>query len=387
MELSGQKFFDASLAINPLSDDLKILSALPACKGVVLFADENNTSIQILVTSNIRSLVRNRLFSLQPDEPTKRARLDEIVKKVYYSCCYCDFASSLKHYRAAKHLFPQNYEELVTLPKLAFLRIDLEAKWPSFSVANKTAQSEGVKFFGPFANRKDALGFKDAVEQGFLLCRRPDLVDNERKASKCPYLQMGICPAPCVGKISKAEYLEQIANAVSAVGGAADEQIEKLEDKMRQLAASMRYEEAEVLKKQLALIERLGDKKFKWVCDLNDFAVLHIDKWAKVKVPKKRKKEQTYCAFLITAGRIYEFDSFRMEQLDKLAEQVEQVEQVEQKISSASGALVNEEFLLAGFGLYRGKTSGLWIDCQKGGMEAKKIREAIEQKFGVGGNH
>ena len=379
MNLSAQNFFDASLAINPLSDDLKILSELPACKGVVLFADGADTPIQILVTSNIRSLVRNRLFSLQPDEPTRRARLDEIVRKVYYSCCYCDFASSLKHYRVAKVLFPQNYEELVTLPKLAFLRIDLNATWPNFSVVNKTPQAEGVKFFGPFANRRDTLGFKDAIEQGFLLCRRPDLVDDETKASKCPYLQMGICPAPCVGKISKDEYLEQIVNAVSAATGEANEQIKKLEEMMRQLAVSMRYEVAEVLKKQLGSAERLKDKKFKWVCDLNDFAVLHIDKWAKIKVPKKRKKEQTYCAFLITAGKIFEFDSFAVEQLGELAEQVEE------KISSKSGALINEEFLLAGFGLYRGKTSGVWLDCRTGvGLE--KIAAAIEQKFGDAGN-
>ena len=121
MKFSGQKIFDASLVINPLSDDLKILSDFPTCKGVVLFVDAAGAPIQVLVTSNIRSLVRNRLFSLRVDEPTKRARLEEIVRKVYYSCCYCDFASCLKHYRAAKVLFSQNYEELVTLARLAFL--------------------------------------------------------------------------------------------------------------------------------------------------------------------------------------------------------------------------------------------------------------------------
>ena len=376
MKFSGQKIFDASLVINPLSDDLKILSDFPACKGVVLFVDAAGAPIQVLVTSNIRSLVRNRLFSLRVDEPTKRARLEEIVRKVYYSCCYCDFASCLKHYRAAKVLFSQNYEELVTLARLAFLKIDLDAKWPSFSVTNKATAAGGVKIFGPFANRKDAIGFKGAIEEGFLLCRRADLVDDERKASKCPYLQMGSCPGPCVGRISKEEYLEQIASAVLAAGGGADEQIEKLEDKMRQLAASMRYEEAEVLKKQIASVSRLGDKKFKWVCDLNDFAVLHIDKWAKIKVPKKRKKEQSYCAFLITAGQIFEFDSFTIEQVGEF------IERVEKKISSTSAVLVNEEFLLAGFGLYRGKTSGVWLDC-RAGVNAEKIREAIEQKWPI----
>ena len=183
--------------------------------------------------------------------------------RIYYLCCYSDFASSLAHYQIARMTFPDTYRQIITLPKLWFIKINTAARWPFFSLSDKPFGPKETKLLGPFPTRKAVAEFADIIHQGFALCRQPKLIDNPAKAASCPYLQMQICLAPCVDKTGRAEYLQRIAEAISAAGAGPEQLTTGLQARMRRLAAETKFEQAGLVKKQLLRITQSRQDSFR----------------------------------------------------------------------------------------------------------------------------
>ena len=121
-------------------------SVLPACKGVVLFCDENDTAIQLLITGNIRRLVRSRLSCDDVSAVSRRTDIAGIVRRVLYLSCHNDFRTALRHVQIARQVYPDSWREVVSLPSIWFVRINTADKWPNFM---STTRGAGVQRAGP----------------------------------------------------------------------------------------------------------------------------------------------------------------------------------------------------------------------------------------------
>lgn len=380
MNAAAESLFDGCLDVNPAVGEGESILKLPCCKGVVLFTDAGDKPVQLLITSNIRSVVHNRLYPSRPGAAIKRAKLCEIVRRVYHRCCYCDFVGSLTLYRIAKILYPDTYQDVVTFARLWFITVHPAGKWPFFSVTRTPFGQRETEVFGPFPARTAAAEFADILEQSFGLCRRPKLIDNPAKAASCPYLQMQTCPAPCVGKISRAEYLQRIADAISAAAAGPEQLIVGLKDKMQRLAAQMRFEQAGAIKNHLLKLAKLKESSFRWVCDITRLAILHIDRSRRVKVPGRRRKIQTFAAFLIKAGQIHELADFTIEQTGKLHTAL--TEKPASSWNIQTSRQFAEQLSLGGYFLYRHNRPGVWIDCREPPASGD-IEAAIRERFGL----
>ena len=62
-------------------------------------------------------------------------------------------------------------------------------------------------------------------------------------------------------------------------------------------------------------------RKFRWVCDVRELALLHIDKGPKIKIKGQKKKEQAYMAFLVSAGEI-QCENFTLGQIPELTDKI-----------------------------------------------------------------
>jgi hypothetical protein len=193
---------------------------------------------------------------------------------------------------------------------------------------------------------------------------------------------MRTCDAPCLGKTSREMYLCRIQHAVEAAGGGRQEHTKWFNDTMKALAAQMKFEEAQRTKKQLEHLKQLDDPAYRWVCDLRELKILHIDAGPKIKIKGQKKKTQSYMAFLIRGGAIQQLDNFTTEQIPQL------LENLKSPISAKSDVHnIAEQMSLVGLALYRSKTSGLWIDCRKL-PTADELAHIISKKFvddGAGG--
>lgn len=381
MEL--KELFDGCLQIDTTSQTADALSGsdgLPSNKGVILFAGAHDGLIQLLICANMRRTATARLFHKDDQALSKRTDIREITRKIYYTSCFNDFASLLEYHRLCHEVYEISYKKLLNLGKRSYVKIDVTAKWPAFELSNKSYCSKDEKIFGPFPTRRSALDFIEILRNAFLLCQRPGLINSPRKASSCPYLQMESCPAPCVGHISRDEYLEQIKGAISAACGDVAEQRERLTLKMKLLSENTEFEKANAVKKQIEQLKRLKAPCYKWTCDLDDWGVLHIDKSAKIKVEGKRKKEQTYAAFVISKGNIRRLEPFVLDDVEDMSKAIAGLGDDQ---GAPTDVKIKDELMsLVCLSLYRSKPAGVWLNCSRGKLpDADQIAMAICNRF------
>ncbi len=380
MKKSVLKFFDDFLPVNQAIENINTLAPLPTGKGVILFADKNDQPIQLLISANIRKAAKNRLLETTPTAPTKKTQIHKIVRNIHYCRCYGNFKSSLRYYQIARAIWPKNHTDITSPPKTVLIKIDPQAKWPFFHVTDKLTCKKQEKFFGPFPTRKAATEFIHILQQAFRLCQQPNLVDNPKKAPSCPYLQMSTCPAPCLGNISHDEYTQQISGAISAASGNIEIHEKKLKNKMYSLASQTEFEKAQTLKTQLTNLQLIKTDKFQWITDLNNLAILHIDRSAKIHVPGKRKKIQTFEAFLIKADKTRELGIFTLDDEQKLKKNI--MIKLDSAIKQPPEKYDDLCLSLAVFFLYRPSPTGIWLDCNKQ-LSEQKIKSEISQKFNI----
>lgn len=375
------ELFDDCLTIDPAGRTAEACKPLPTCKGVLLFADDSDRPIQLLIAANIRRTAAGRLFPQEPAAVKKRADISRIARKIYYCSSYNDFGSALKHYRIAKAVYPGSYSEMLTLPRQSYVKIDPSAKWPFFSLTDRSADLNGENVFGPFPSRKAAGDFIQILQDAFSLCQRPALLAAGQNFSSCPYLQMDSCPAPCVGKMARAEYLRQIADALCAAAGNIEKHTAKLKDQMQQSARQRLFEQAQLVKKRLDRLKLLGRSDYRWTTKLPGLAILHIDRSAKIASEGKRKRIQTYAAFLIKAGCIVEFGDFTVEDPRKFYKSF--LGKLSQPADCTDSKQLAESLALLAYHLYRSKPRGIWINCstQNRTLAVEEITNAILERF------
>jgi excinuclease UvrABC nuclease subunit len=375
------ELFDNSLTIDPDGQTAEACKSLPTCKGVLLFADDRARPIQLLIAANIRRTAAGRLLAQEPAPVKKRADISRITRKICYCSCCNDFASALAHYRIAKALYPDSYSEMMTWPRQTYVRIDPAAKWPFFSLTDKPAVVDGENVFGPFPSRKAANKFIQILQDAFCLCQRPALLAGGQNPASCPYLQMNTCPAPCVGKMAHDEYLQYTAGAISAAAGDVEKEAAKLKEKMNQSANARLFEQAQNLKKRLTQLELLERAEFRWTTKLPAIAVLHIDRSAKIDAPGKRKKVQTYAAFLIKAGHIGQLGDFTIDEPGEFYKSL--LAKLAEPACSTDAKQLAESLALLAWHLYRSRPSGIWLNCSNQNRipKAEEITNSILERF------
>ncbi len=75
----------------------------------------------------------------------------------------------------------------------------------------------------------------------------------------CFNAQLGLCPGPCAGLISKTEYSKQIKKIKLFFEAKKSELIKTLDKEMKSLAKSQKFEEAERVKRQIFALEHIHD--------------------------------------------------------------------------------------------------------------------------------
>jgi excinuclease ABC subunit C len=105
----------------------------------------------------------------------------------------------------------------------------------------------------------------------------------------CLNLQLGKCPGPCVGKISKPDYQKQISRISKYVLGKNDEIIRELRQEMNEYSENLEFEKAAKVRDKIKFIENYQKKQVVKFSDFQDrdiIAYYQEDKYIAVTVLK-----------------------------------------------------------------------------------------------------
>ncbi len=366
-----EECFSDSLSLGPKVEIKTALARLPARRGLVLFADDRNRPIQLLICADIRRTARARLIRItQPS--ARKTDISVLCKTVYYTPQNSEFACRLLYHRLCHQFFENRFPELVLLPSPCFVKLDRDAKLPYFSIAENPLSKQNVAVFGPFISRKHAVAFAEALNEAFGLCRNPDCLSPGRYEN-CPYLQMKTCPGPCRDEKPPDGYRRAVQEALDAAAGNSQKYIQSKKRQMQQAAANLEYEKAHRFRDQLNSLKKLEKSDYHLIRPLEQFCWLHIDRVAGA------EKSLSFCAFLISANEVIELNSFETEQVELFLEKLSLI-----PIPPAKKDTRQMKEHLAGvcLFLYRNRKPGLWLDCTGGCFpDADKLRHLLQQTF------
>ncbi|MDR3224485.1 MAG: excinuclease ABC subunit UvrC [Holosporales bacterium] len=142
----------------------------------------------------------------------------------------------------------------------------------------RTLKPKGDGFYGPYPSVV-ALDETIKIIQKIFLLR--NCTDNYFTKRKRPCLQYFIkrCSAPCVGKISKCEYLKNVEMAKNLLEGKDESVRKKLVGQMKDFATSKDFEQAALIRDRLKALSEIQSKQYVQIDNVNsiDFIAIAMD--------------------------------------------------------------------------------------------------------------
>lgn len=119
-----------------------------------------------------------------------------------------------------------------------------------------------ARYIGPFMS---AFGVRQLIETangafGLPTCQLR-LPEDIGKTRPCLNAHIGLCCAPCSGRVSHEEYMERLEGAVALITKGADAVIGNLRQKMLLASEGMEYEKAARYRDSIAAIERMNNRQ------------------------------------------------------------------------------------------------------------------------------
>ncbi len=233
------------------------LKTLPISSGVYLMKDKDNNIIYVGKAKNLKRRV-NQYF----DTREKNLKTQLLVSNI----CNFDYILTSSEYDALMlennliKKYQPHYNILLKDGKnFAYIKIDLNKKFPKLEVTRKVEFKKNVKYFGPYFNGISAYSVMDIVKYAYPL-RSCNLSFVKQEKRECLKYSLGECSAPCTNRISKEDYDKIVLDVIDFLNGDTKKVKEILIDKMNKSAEVENFERAIIFKEQLNMLNNLNNK-------------------------------------------------------------------------------------------------------------------------------
>ncbi|MCM0387241.1 excinuclease ABC subunit UvrC [Bacteroides fragilis] len=237
-----------------------IVSNLPEKPGIYQYLNAEGTIIYVGKAKNLKRRV-NSYFSKEHQPGKTRVLVSKIADIRYIVVNSEEDALLLENNLIKKHK-----------PRYNVLLKD-DKTYPSICVQNeyfprvfKTRRiiRNGSSYYGPYSHAPSMHAVLDLIKHLYPLrtCNLNLSPENIRagKFNVCLEYHIKNCAGPCIGLQSQEEYLKNISEIKEILKGNTQEISKMLYQQMQELAAEMKFEEAQKVKEKYALIENYRSK-------------------------------------------------------------------------------------------------------------------------------
>ena len=250
----------------------KVLT-LPKEPGVYIMKNKQG---QVIYVGKAKVL-KNRVSQYFQNEAKHTPKTRKMVENIYnfdIIVCSSEFEALVLENQMIKKYQPK-YNILLKDDKgYPFLRIPTDEPYPTFQVVGKP-KADAAHYLGPYAGRGAAMQAIDTVNRALGLrdCHR-SLPRDIGKRRPCLNAQMGLCCAPCAGKVSQQDYAQRVAQAIRVLEGDYEALAAQLERDMLQAAEQERFEQAAQLRDRMRAIQRAGQHQMVVASGFSDMDIL-----------------------------------------------------------------------------------------------------------------
>ena len=230
----------------------------PTGPGVYSFRDAAGAVLYVGKAADLRARVRSYL---KPggDGRYQLRFLAEEAHDVEFVATATEQEALLLENTVIKKTQPRYNLKLKDDKAFLLLRLDRKEPWPWYRLVRRRAD-DGAAYFGPFASAK-------AVRRTLRLLHKivplRDCSDNvfDNRVRPCIKHQIGRCPAPCVGLVTRDDYDLLLEQSVRILRGEAGPVLAGLRQRMQAAAEALEFERAQALKEQIQALQFVAEKQ------------------------------------------------------------------------------------------------------------------------------
>ena len=237
-------------------DILDKLKMLPHSPGVYRFLDASGTVIYVGKAKDLKNRV-SQYF--RPNGLNRKTRvMVSKIADIHHTVVGSEADAFLLENNLIKQYQPR-YNILLKDGKTYPWICLRNEKFPRVTVTRRFVK-DGSRYFGPYSSAMHAHNLLALINTLYRLrtCKSAITAEGVAKGKYkvCLDYHLGKCAGPCVGKMSEEEYGAQIEAIVQILKGNSYTLIKDFEKRMKERAAVLDFEEAQLWKEKMELLEK-----------------------------------------------------------------------------------------------------------------------------------
>ncbi|WP_416211136.1 excinuclease ABC subunit UvrC [Nitrospirillum sp. BR 11828] len=216
------------------------LRTLPVTPGVYRMMNEGGDVLYVGKARNLKRRVAN--YTVPAKLPVRLQRMVSETVTMEFVTTHTEVEALLLESNLIKRLMPR-YNVLLrddkTFPHIMITR---DHDYPAL-IKHRGARDRAGDYFGPFASAGAVNRTITALQRAFLLRNCTDSVFSTR-TRPCLQFQIKRCTAPCVGRVSRAQYGEQVDEAAAFLAGKSRDIQTRMASAMMEASEALDFETA-----------------------------------------------------------------------------------------------------------------------------------------------
>jgi DNA polymerase-3 subunit epsilon len=243
----------AKLAGHPQASKLTMTAKLPRTPGVYLFCGHRDEVLYVGKATNLRQRVRSYFGG---DDRRRIGSMLREMQQVRHLELADPLTAEVIESRLIARILPRYNRAGTRVDKYCYVRLDTDTAWPRLAIVKDPAKSG--EHLGPLPSRAMGQLVIEAIQSVLPLRRCTARIGTNYSvpagAAPCTPAQLGVAQCPCAGVGDAATYANAVDIARRAFGGDPGPVAARLHERMTELAAAQRFEEAAMVRDRLSAL-------------------------------------------------------------------------------------------------------------------------------------
>ncbi len=262
----------------------QFLRNLPLKPGCYLMKDETGKIIYVGKAKGLKNRVTS-YFTKHADHTPKTLKMRSMVREIEIIVTESEVQALILEETLIKQHKPRYNIMMKDDSRYPYIKVTWGDPFPKVETTRRI-QKDGHRYFGPYAAMWAVQNTLRVLRKAFpyLTCDRNI---NGKDSRSCLFDDIGLCCAPCIGKVNQAQYRDMMQDFMDVLSGQSDGVQGRIQREMSVAAESLNFEKAAVLRDQLKAIEYITQRHRVVSPNMTDHDVIAIardDKAALVQI-------------------------------------------------------------------------------------------------------
>lgn len=235
----------------------RFLKTLPGTPGVYRMIDDAGQVLYVGKAKNLKKRVA--AYVKTTGQSTRIMRMVSLTRSMEFVSTHTEVEALLLESNLIKNLKPRYNIILRDDKSFPYILITGDHDWPQIT-KHRGARSRKGEYYGPFASA-GAVNETLATFQRLFPLRSCSDSEFQNRTRPCLQYQIKRCSAPCVGLISREDYLDVVDEARGFLSGKSFELQEKLARKMQAASDALDFEQAAIYRDRLKAMAHIQSRQ------------------------------------------------------------------------------------------------------------------------------